>query len=116
MGMVSSCKQTPNMDPPKGLSIAHWKALGESYLLSHKSSSGGGSMKELWPLEENKYIFLFYGETVPSLSLMLPQKCDYSHHTYFSPPSSVIEKIRMACENIKLMFISDSLHYNFACS
>ena len=23
-------------------------------------------MKELWPLEENKYIFLFYGETVPS--------------------------------------------------
>ena len=21
-------------------------------------------MKELWPLEENKYIFLFYGETV----------------------------------------------------
>ena len=22
-------------------------------------------MKELWPLEENKYIFLFYGETVP---------------------------------------------------
>ena len=66
MGMVSSCKQTPNMDPPKGLSIAHWKALGESYLLSHKSSSGGGSMKELWPLEENKYIFLFYGETVPS--------------------------------------------------
>ena len=41
MGMVSSCKQTPNMDPPKGLSIAHWKALGESYLLSHKSSSGG---------------------------------------------------------------------------
>ena len=26
--MVSSCKQTPNMDPPKGLSIAHWKALG----------------------------------------------------------------------------------------
>ena len=57
--MVSSCKQTPNMDPPKGLSIAHWKALGESYLLSHKSSSGGGSMKELWPLEENKYIFYF---------------------------------------------------------
>ena len=59
MGMVSSCKQTPNMDPPKGLSIA----LGESYLLSHKSSSGGGggggSMKELWPLEENKYIFYF---------------------------------------------------------
>ena len=54
MGMVSSCKQTPNMDPPKRLSIAHWKALGESYLLSHKSSSGGGSMKELWPLEENK--------------------------------------------------------------
>ena len=56
MGMVSSCKQTPNMDPPKRLSIAHWKALGESYLLSHKSSSGGGgggSMKELWPLEEN---------------------------------------------------------------
>ena len=43
------------MDPPKRLSIAHWKALGESYLLSHKSSSGGGSMKELWPLEENKY-------------------------------------------------------------
>ena len=41
MGMVSSCKQTPNMDPPKRLSIAHWKALGESYLLSHKSSSGG---------------------------------------------------------------------------
>ena len=39
---VSSCKQTPNMDPPKRLSIAHWKALGESYLLSHKSSSGGG--------------------------------------------------------------------------
>ena len=63
MGMVSNCKQTPNMDPPKGLSIAHWKALGESYLLSHKSSSGG-SMKELWPLEENTYIyFLFYGET-----------------------------------------------------
>ena len=59
MGMVSSCKQTPNMDPPKGLSIAHWKALGESYLLSHKSSSGGGSMKELWPLEYNKYIFYF---------------------------------------------------------
>ena len=57
--MVSSCKQTPNMDPPKGLSIAHWKALGESYLLSHKSSSGGGSMKELWPLEYNKYIFYF---------------------------------------------------------
>ena len=28
--MVSSCKQTPNMDPPKKLSIAHWKALGES--------------------------------------------------------------------------------------
>ena len=55
MGMVSSCKQTPNMDPPKRLSIAHWKALGESYLLSHKSSSGGGSMKELWPLKENKY-------------------------------------------------------------
>ena len=55
--MVSSCKQTPNMDPPKIFSIAHWKALGESYLLSHKSSSGGGggSMKELWPLEENKY-------------------------------------------------------------
>ena len=25
----------------KRLSIAHWKALGESYLLSHKSSSGG---------------------------------------------------------------------------
>ena len=49
------------MNPPKGLSIAHWKALGESYLLSHKSSSGGGggSMKELWPLEENKYIFYF---------------------------------------------------------
>ena len=50
--MVSSCKQTPNMDPPKGLSR---KALGESYLLSHKSSSGGGggggSMKEVWPLE-----------------------------------------------------------------
>ena len=22
-------------------------------------------MKELWPLEENKYIFLFYGETLP---------------------------------------------------
>ena len=44
MGMVSSCKQTPNMDPPKGLSIAHWKALGESYLLSHKSSSGGGGV------------------------------------------------------------------------
>ena len=42
MGMVSSCKQTPNMDPLRGLSIAHWKALGESYLLSHKSSSGGG--------------------------------------------------------------------------
>ena len=42
MGMVSSCKQTPNMDPPKRFSIAHWKALGESYLLSHKSSSGGG--------------------------------------------------------------------------
>ena len=21
-------------------------------------------MKELWPLEENKYIFLFYGETL----------------------------------------------------
>ena len=52
---------TPNMDPSKRLSIAHWKALGESYLLSHKSSSGwggggggggGGRMKELWPLEE----------------------------------------------------------------
>ena len=40
--MVSSCKLTPNMDPPKRLSIAHWKAPGESYLLSHKSSSGGG--------------------------------------------------------------------------
>ena len=57
------------MDPPKGLSIAHWKALGESYLLSHKSSSGGGgggggSLKELWPLEENKSIFLFYGEPI----------------------------------------------------
>ena len=24
-------------------------------------------MKELWPLEENKYIFLFYGETLPLL-------------------------------------------------
>ena len=24
-------------------------------------------MKELWPLEENKYIFLFYGETLPSI-------------------------------------------------
>ena len=48
------CQLTPNMDPPKRLWIAHWKALGESYLLSHKSSSGG-SMKELWPLEENKY-------------------------------------------------------------
>ena len=36
------CQLTPNMDPPKRLSIAHWKALGESYLLSHKSSSGGG--------------------------------------------------------------------------
>ena len=51
-----SCQLTPNMDPPKRLSIAHWKALGESYLLSHKSRSGGpgggGSMKELWPLEE----------------------------------------------------------------
>ena len=53
------CEQvlTPNMDPTKRLSIAHWKALGESHLLSHKSSSGGGgggggSMKELWPLEE----------------------------------------------------------------
>ena len=22
-------------------------------------------MNELWPLEENKYIFLFYGETLP---------------------------------------------------
>ena len=31
MGMVSSCKQTPNMDPPKRLSIAHWKALGEDF-------------------------------------------------------------------------------------
>ena len=51
--MVSSCKQTPNMDPPKRFSIAHWKALGESYLLSHKSSSGGAG--ELWQLEENKY-------------------------------------------------------------
>ena len=61
MGMVSSCKQTPNMDPPERLSIVHWKALGESYLLSHKSSSGGlGSMKEfIWPLEENKYIFYY---------------------------------------------------------
>ena len=47
--MVSICQLTPNMDPPKRLSIAHWKALGESCLLSHKSSSGGGggSMKEL---------------------------------------------------------------------
>ena len=51
------------MDPPKRLSIAHWKALGESYLLSHKSSLGGGSMKELWPLEESKHIFLLNGET-----------------------------------------------------
>ena len=50
--MVSSCKQTPNMDPPKRFSIV---ALGEGYLLSHKSSSGGGSIKELWLLEENKY-------------------------------------------------------------
>ena len=42
------------MDPPKRLSIAHWKALGESYILSHKSGGGGGggSMKEVWPLEE----------------------------------------------------------------
>ena len=35
------CQLTPNVDPPKRLSIAHWEALGESYLLSHKSSSGG---------------------------------------------------------------------------
>ena len=26
-------------------------------------------MKELWPLEENKYIFLFYGETLPDIVL-----------------------------------------------
>ena len=38
------------MDPPKRLSIA----LGESYILSHKSSSGGGNMKELWPPEEKR--------------------------------------------------------------
>ena len=66
MGVWSAiCQLTPNMDPPKRLSIAHWKALGESYLLSHKSSSGGGggSMKELWPLEESKHIFLLNGET-----------------------------------------------------
>ena len=58
-GIVSTCQLTPNVDPPKRLSIAHWKALGESYLLSHKSSSGGGggSMKELWPPEN--------GETLP---------------------------------------------------
>ena len=72
-GLAPSSVYTDYMDPPKGLSIAHWKALGESYLLSHKSSSGGGggggSMKELWPLEENKYIFLFYGETLPNLVL-----------------------------------------------
>ena len=50
------CQLTPNMDPPKRLSIAHWKAL---YLLSHKSSSGGGGGggEELCPLEESKYIF-----------------------------------------------------------
>ena len=50
--MVSSCKQTPNMDPPKRFSIAHWKALGERAI---NQVQGGGSMKELWPLEENKY-------------------------------------------------------------
>ena len=33
--------------------VAHCKALGESCLLSHKSSSWGGSRKELWPSEEN---------------------------------------------------------------
>ena len=36
------CQLIPNMDPLKRLSIAHWKALGESYLLSDKSTSGGG--------------------------------------------------------------------------
>ena len=40
------------MDPPKRLSIAHWKALGERAI---NQVQGGGSMKELWPLEENKY-------------------------------------------------------------
>ena len=48
--MVSSCKQTPNMDPPN--SIAHWKEINQV-----QGGGGQGSMKELWPLEENKYIF-----------------------------------------------------------
>ena len=52
MGMVSYLQLTPNMGPPKKFSM---KALGESSLLSHKSSSGRGSMTELWLLEENKY-------------------------------------------------------------
>ena len=39
--MVSCLSTDSEYGPPKRLSIAHWKALGESYLLSHKSSSGG---------------------------------------------------------------------------
>ena len=76
MGMVSSCKQTPNMNPPKRLSTAHWKALGESYLLSHKSSSGGGggNMKELWPLE---YIFFINGETLPYKYVTQQYSCKF---------------------------------------
>ena len=33
---------TPNMGSPKRLSIAHWKALGESYLLSINQVRGRG--------------------------------------------------------------------------
>ena len=31
-------------------------------------------MKELWPLEYNKYIFLFYGETLPHMVSRHPKK------------------------------------------
>ena len=54
MGMVSICQLTHNKDPPKRLSIAHWNALGESYLLSHKSSSGGGGHEGVMAARRNK--------------------------------------------------------------
>ena len=47
------------MGAPKRLSIAH---LGGSYLLSHKSISGGGGGE---PLEENKYKKVSNGESSP---------------------------------------------------
>ena len=40
-------------------------------------------MKELWPLEYNKYIFLFYGETLPVHGLIFKIVMTFDLHIKF---------------------------------